>query len=73
MMMMVVGDLIKELENIPDDLLEEIQFIFQRYGITAEIIGDDLVIDEEAMSILTEEERYYLYTDLYKYASKLAI
>lgn len=63
--MIFVGDLIPELGNIPDDLLEEIQFIFQRYGIEVEIIDERLEIDEEAMRILTEEEQYNLYVDLY--------
>lgn len=63
--MVYVEDLIDELKDIPSDCLEEIQFVFQRYGVDAEIIDEHLDIDYDMMVNLTEEERVNLYQDLY--------
>lgn len=63
---MFVEDLIDEFNNdIPSDVLIEVEYCFRRYGVNAEIIDGHLDIDELAMFGLTEEERYYLYQDLY--------
>ena len=59
--MVYVEDLIDELKDIPSDCLEEIQFVFRRYGVDAEIIDEHLDIDLDMMVNLTEEEQYYLY------------
>lgn len=63
--MVYVEDLIDELKDIPIDCLDEVQFVFRRYGVDATIIDEHLDIDLEAMNSLSEEERYYLYQDLY--------
>ena len=64
--MFYVGDLIDELKDIPSDCLEEIQFVFRRYGVDAEIIDEHLDIDLDMMVNLTEEEQYYLYERIYE-------
>ena len=64
--MVYVGDLIDELKDIPSDCLEEIQFVFRRYGVDAEIIDEHLDIDLDMMVNLTEEEQYYLYERIYE-------
>lgn len=64
--MVYVEDLIDELKDIPSDCLEEIQFVFRRYGVDAEIIDEHLDIDLDMMVNLTEEEQYYLYERIYE-------
>lgn len=64
--MVYVEDLIDEMHDIPNDMMEEVQFVFRRYGVDAEIIDEHLDIDLEAMNSLSEEERYYLYQELYE-------
>lgn len=64
--MVYVEDLIDEMRDIPNDMMEEVQFVFRRYGVDAEIIDEHLDIDLDMMVNLTEEERYYLYQELYE-------
>lgn len=64
--MVYVEDLILELNNIPSDVFFfEVEYVFRRYGVETMIIDGHLDIDVEAMNRLTEEEKYYLYQDLY--------